>query len=651
MADLGQFALVLALFLAGYGVLADGLGLLRKQRMLLHSGRNALAASWLCLSVAVVMLLIAMVQCDFSLKYVYENCSRDLPFAYRISALWAGSAGSLLFWLWLQSSMAGWVFCRGNASGENFAALARLGCQVVSVFFLVAMIFDRNPFEVAAAAQADGIGLNPLLQHPAMVLHPPLLFMGYAGYIVPCAWALAALAFKDHPAGTPYFSQSRNWMLWAWIYLSIGIALGAWWAYEELGWGGFWAWDPVENASLMPWFTGTALLHCYNRYKPGSALAKWLIVMCVVTYCLCVFGTFLTRYGLVSSVHAFPDPGLGILFFYLIILIGLVTAILFWRKRRHEPAWGKAEALRGDWIKTTTNWLLVLLMFLVFVGTLFPFFSGLVSQNKITLQPEYFTRITGPFGLFLLLLVGICPHLLSFRLARHWRTIGAATVLAVSIGLWAVTRALTLPCLIISGFVGLNLLADLFWPDEWARLKQMGGSRFRKPLRWYGARLSHLGVVLIFCGFAGAGGYDTEEKVALHPKESTTVGNFTIQLEALTMDHADGKITRTAHLAVSRQTKSLRMFSPSLVWHQRRDQTTSEVDVHRSLAGDLYLALLAVDQQKQLINLRVLIKPLINWMWAGCIIMVGGAGLVLLSWYVNKPPVAVSVKPQKIKGT
>ena len=636
MAEFGQFSLSLTLFITGYAIFADILGVSRQEGSLLKSGANALIACWLSLTAAVVVLTIALVQSDFSIAYVVENTSLALPLAYRLSALWAGASGSLLFWLWLQVGFAAWVFCRTHAQTRSFAAVARLACNVITLFFLVSIVFDKNPFELSLTTNLDGMGLNPLLQHPAMVLHPPLLFVGYAAYVIPFCWAFPSMVYGNQPSVSPYFKSTRNWMLWAWIFLSAGIVLGAWWAYEELGWGGYWAWDPVENASLMPWLIGTALLHCFNRYRPFSSQARWLTVLALLTFSLCVFGRFLTKYGLVSSVHTFQDRGLGILFIYLLVVIWVAALILLIRQIKQQSTQPRPAPLAGDNIKELTNWILVILTVVVFVGTLFPFLSGLVSDRQISLKPEYFTKITSLPGLLLVLVIGICPHLLKQRVNKKFRYVMAVITIILSVAFWFHTEALTIPCFIICGFVLLNLIADFFVKDPMVIQGQAEASVFRRPLRWYGARISHLGVALIFIGMAGSGGYEHDKQFSLQPGQAATLQDYEITFQSLTTDQTTDKIIRTAAIAVMKNNEPICQLSPAWVLHTLQEQTTTEVDIARSLGGDLYVALTSIDTKSDLIVLRVLIKPLINWLWIGSVVMVLGALMVLIAWYFKK---------------
>ena len=634
MAELGHFALLLGLFLSGYAVFADLLGAWRKDIGSIESGRNATIASLTCLTVSMVALWLLLVGRDFGVSYVAEHTSKDLPIAYRISALWAGAGGSLLLWLWLQVGFVVLLFCRLDKTKRIFAATARAAVNVVSVL-------DKNPFALSVVAPADGLGLNPLLQHPAMVLHPPTLFIGYAAFAIPFAWAIASLRCHGTQDEFDLFKQARNWILLAWLFLTIGIVLGSWWAYEELGWGGYWAWDPVENSSLMPWLTATALLHCSRMYKPRTSISVWLIILSLATFSLCIFGTFLTRYGLVSSVHAFPEPGLGILFLVLLVIIWIMAALLFWRAHRCSDLILAGSARPGGRFITLNNWILVLLTFVIFVGTLFPFFSGFFTRQKISLKPDYFTNITAPGGLVLLLLLCVCPYIFRYGIRKSWQTIGAVLVAAAALASWLFTHKLPVPFFIICGFAMLNLTGDFI--NRFIKSRGRGNKTVPPlNLRWYGARIVHIGVVLVFIGMAGSGGYDIEKQVALKRNEKIKVAGFDITFNELKADHGSTFTAVTAGLLVHRGDELIAQLHPSQAYYSRSDKRTSEVDIKRTLAYDLYVALTQVDSSKDLINLNVLIKPLINWIWIGSVVSVMGATLVLISFYRRRTTILQS---------
>jgi len=638
MAELGKFALLLGLFVSGYAVLVDLLGAWRKDSGLLRSGCNATIASLLCLTVAMIALWVLLIRGDFGVRYVAEHTSKALPFAYKVSALWAGAAGSLLLWLWLQVGFVAFVFCKSKAAQRTSTGSARAIANLVCVFFFLILIIDKNPFALFVTPAVDGAGLNPLLQHPAMVLHPPTLFIGYAAFAIPFAWSFVSLKHNSTD-GFELFKQIRRWTLLAWLFLTVGIVLGAWWAYEELGWGGYWAWDPVENSSLMPWLTATALLHCCRTYKQKTSIATWMTVLSLVTFSLCIFGTFLTRYGLVSSVHAFPEPGLGILFLVLLVHIWVIAAILFWRKHRYEKISPRAPATSGQRFITLNNWLMVLLTFVIFVGTLFPFFSGLFTDQKISLQSDYFTRITAPGGLALLLLLSICPHLLRHKISRSWRTIGVLLVAVIALAAWILTRKLAPACFIICGYAALGLVVDFLARYVKFRNRSDKQSVPKPNLRWYGARIVHVGVVLAFIGIAGSGGYEIEKNAALRPDDKITVAGFDITFDGLKADHGPNFTAVTAEILVHKGQKLIAKLNPSRAFYHSSQKRTSEVDIRRTLGGDLYVALTGVDNSRDLINLKVLVKPLINWIWIGSIVSVLGTVLVLISYYRRKTTV------------
>jgi cytochrome c-type biogenesis protein CcmF len=636
MAELGRFALLLALFWSGYAIIADLMGAWRKDPGLIKSGRNATIAALACLCASVAVLLILLVKSDFSVTYVIEHSSNALPLAYKISALWAGASGSLLFWLWLQVGIVVIVFCRPKPHEIIFSASARAFSNIVSIFFLIILVMDKNPFAISVVTAEDGSGLNPLLQHPAMAIHPPTLFIGYAAFIIPFAWAIVAMVYDSKESVLPYFHQMRRWILWAWLFLTVGIVLGAWWAYEELGWGGYWAWDPVENASLLPWLTATALLHCSRTYKRNTPIALWLIILSLVSYSLCIFGTFLTRYGLVSSVHAYTEKGLGLLFIALLVIIWLITAVFLWRGFRKKTIQTNASVGPGHKFIIINNWLLVVLTFVILIGTLFPFLSGLVSERQISLKPDYFTKITSPAGLFLVLLLAVCPALLRDGIKKNLRTIGSAVTAVLALAGWFFTKSLAAACFILCAFALINLAADYINRYRKQRGKNQKQSPARINLRWHGTRLVHLGVVLVFIGIAGSGGYDVEEKLAFEQGQQKTVAGFDITYEGLVADHGPNYTTVSANITIHKDGREIAKLTPSQAFYTTQDKSTKEVDIKRTLAYDLYVALEEFDSSTQLINLIVLVKPLINWIWIGSMISMLGTTLVLVALYRRK---------------
>ncbi len=632
MAEFGNFALTLCLFLSGYAFFIDIVGNFRDRPELNKSASNAVIALFGCLTVATIILWALLLGSDFTVEYVAENTSKALPFIYKLSAFWAGAAGSLLLWLWLQTAFTVICFSGTGLHQRNFTANARIIINLVNIFFLLVLIFDKNPFTLTKVKISDGAGLNPLLQHPAMALHPPTLFIGYAAFAIPFAWAFASMKWDNSKGIAPSLRKARIWTLVAWLFLTIGIALGAWWAYEELGWGGYWAWDAVENSSLMPWIMATALLHCFLAYRQNTSIAKWLILLCLGTFSLCIFGTFLTRYGLVSSVHAFPDPGLGILFIILLIIVWIVTGIIALIKYSQDKNKITSIKVKSQIFIVLNNWLFVVIIFVILIGTLFPFLSGLFGRNKIALKPDYFTKIIAPGGLLLLLLLSVCPYLFRYGIKKNWRMIGGVVVVILATSVWIFTDKIAPAALILCGFAFINLMSDFI--NKITRNKDQIKHSF--SLRWYGARIVHLGVVMVFLGIAGSGGYSSEKQVAMNLENKVNVLGYDMTFEGFKADHGPNFTSLRADIKVEKDDKLFIQMHPSQAVYSDSGKHTSEVDIRRSLAGDLYLALNEVDITNNLITLNVLIKPLVDWIWIGCAVSISGTILVLLSFYLRR---------------
>ena len=677
MVELGQFALLLSLFLSSYAIVVDILGSWRRDAGLIKSGRNATISCLACLTVAMAVLWVLLIRSDFSVIYVAENTARLLPIQYKISALWAGSAGSLLLWLWMQVGFVVFVYCMGRSGRSRFSSHARTIANLVSVFFLIVMIYDTNPFATLPKTPADGMGLNPLLQHPAMVLHPPILFVGYAAFMIPFVWAFGWLKHREQVA-TPLLRRARNWALTAWLFLTAGIVLGAWWAYEELGWGGYWAWDPVENSSLMPWITGTALLHCFRTYKERSGISVWAMFLCLLTFSLCVFGRFLTKSGFVTSVHAFPDPGMSRFYIYLLAHVWVIAGVLLIRKfvgigrTRIEPA------LKGHRFIVWGNWLFLLLTLVILVGTLFPrlcqalrWFLSLLMSNppeiaSIELEPSFFTKITSPAGIVMLLLIGLCPHLIRYGIDKGRRVVlGIVSAVAacvmwfvgcfeagaaaresgaeLSAGQWLLSGSPAIPVFILSGFMLVNLVADVIGYEVNLFRRRKAGTGGKHSLRWYGARIVHIGVAIMFIGIAGSGGYGKELEIAMRPGEKVDFEGYELTYDDMSADHGPNFTAVIAAVSVRVDGELITQLKPSQAVYTASGKRVPEIDVRRTLAGDLYMALTGMDVGSGLVNLKIMSKPLINWVWIGSMVMCVGAMMVILALCLPKGAVVANV--------
>src|SRR5437667_654990 len=416
MAELGSFVLLLALALSGYSFLVGLLALARRQpgsERLGETARRAGIASFGAVFLAALVLVVSAFRNDFSIAYIFHHSNRDLPLPYKFATLWSGQEGSLLFWSLLLSGY-GFVLRLRHKTDERLFAHASVVIAAVQVFFLLLLNFPARPFAVMQGTlAADGNGLNPLLQYPEMVIHPPMLYLGYVGFTVPFAFALGALAMK-YP-GEKWIHITRRWTMVTWIFLTCGIFLGAHWAYSVLGWGGYWGWDPVENASLMPWLTGTAFLHSVMMQEKRGMLKVWNMWLIFSTFVLSIFGTFLARSGVVSSVHAFAQSSIGDWFTSFLALTFAVCVFFFVKNRSHLQSEHKLESLVSRESSFLFNNLLLLVAcFTVLWGTLFPVLSEWVQGTKVTVGPPFFNRVNVPVALLLLLFTAIGP-LLAWR--------------------------------------------------------------------------------------------------------------------------------------------------------------------------------------------------------------------------------------------
>src|SRR5664280_2407735 len=438
MPQIGSFALLLALALAAYSFVAGSLALYRKDDRLGETARRAGIACWAAVTVAAVALVIAALGNDFSVAYILHHSNRDLPIAYKFAALWSGQEGSLLFWAWLLSTYALVLRLRYKVDPQ-LTAYASAIIATVQVFFLLLVNFAAHPFGlVSGQIPADGNGLNPLLQYPEMVIHPPMLYLGYVGVTVPFAFALGALIMK-YP-GEKWIHITRRWTMVTWLFLTCGIFLGAHWAYSVLGWGGYWGWDPVENASLMPWLTGTAFLHSVMMQEKRGMMKNWNVWLIFSTFMLTILGTLLTRSGAVSSVHAFAQSAIGAWFYIFITLVFAVCLFTFFFQRDHLKSENKLESLVSrESSFLFNNMILLAACFTVLWGTLFPVLSEYVQGSKVTVGPPFYNRVNIPIGLFLLFLTGIGPLLAwrstSLRSIRRNFILPSIATVATALGL------------------------------------------------------------------------------------------------------------------------------------------------------------------------------------------------------------------------
>jgi len=652
MPQIGSFTLLLALALAVYSFGAGALALYRKDDRLGETARRAGIACWAAVTIAAFALVLAAFGNDFSVAYILHHSNRDLPIAYKFAALWSGQEGSLLLWAWLLSTY-GLVMRLRYKVDPQLTAYASAIVAAVQVFFLLLVNFAAHPFGlVAGTIPPDGNGLNPLLQYPEMVIHPPMLYLGYVGVTAPFAFALGALIMK-YP-GEKWIHITRRWTMVAWLFLTCGIFLGAHWAYAVLGWGGYWGWDPVENASILPWLTMTAFLHSVIMQEKRGMMKMWNMWLIFTTFLLAIFGTFLTRSGVVSSVHAFAQSGIGIWFVWF-LAIAFATCVFFFVRNRETL---KSEHRLDSLVSRESSFLfnnLVLLVscFAVLWGTLFPVLSEWVTGSKVTVGPPFFNRVNVPIGLFLVFLTGVGP-LLAWRqtsldsLRRNflWPTVlGLATAVAlIASGLrpWQDSAYFySLMAISLSVFVFATIVGE-FWRGGRVIARQQHINIFsgmvqitRRNTRRYGGYLVHFGVILIVIGFAGLPfNLDKEQEMGFGDKMQ--IGSYTLVCQSYTQDDKPNYGSEWAVLDVYKRGKKIDTMFPERRFYKASEQTSTIVANRSRPNEDLYLVYTGKNPDTGKPIIKAHVNPLVMWIWIGVFVVGIGTVLALIpNW---KPP-------------
>ena len=650
MAELGSYSLILALALGVYAFVAGIVALARKgdaYDRLGETARRAGIAVFGAVALAAVVLVTATFQNDFSISYILHHSNRDLPIPYKFAVLWSGQEGSLLFWALLLSTY-GLVLRLRHKVDTRLVAFASVVISAVQVFFLLLVNFAANPFAMTIGnLPPDGNGLNPLLQYPEMVIHPPMLYLGYVGFTVPFAFALAALIMK-YP-GEKWIHITRRWTMVTWGFLTVGIFLGAHWAYSVLGWGGYWGWDPVENASLMPWLTGTAFLHSVMMQEKRGMLKVWNVWLIFSTFMLAIFGTFLTRSGVVSSVHAFAQSSIGTWFVSFLALTFAVCLYWFLRNRDHLRSENRLESLVSRESSFLFNNLLLLVAcFTVLWGTLFPVLSEWVQGTKVTVGPPFFNRVNIPVALLLLLLTGVGP-LLAWRktsmesLKRNFRipvlTGLAVGALLVAIGyvkpwteqsefysLMTIVLSVIVATTVISEFVrGGRVIGRHTGQNLFASMVQLT----RRNTRRYGGYIVHFGVIVIMIGFAGSA-FNQDIERELTPGQSMSIGPYTLTMRSNTQDDNANYSSEWAIVDVSKNGKPLTTMYPERRFFKASQQPQSMVALHTTLKEDLYLVYSGINQDTGNPIIKAHLNPLVLWIWIGVHIMIIGTIVALI---------------------
>lgn len=642
MSLLGRALILIALACAVFGVVAALYARRGGGAPWQRSAERAVYTVFAAVTGAVLVFETALLTNDFSFTFVAEYSSRDLPMRFKMTALWASQAGSLLLWLWLFSAMASLaVFLNRHRNRELMPVVVAV-LMSIGAFFAMLLTFATSPFETVIA-ESDGKGLNPLLQNEYMVAHPPILYIGYVGLAIPFAFAIAALVTRRLDTG--WIVSTRRWTVVSWLFLGFGILLGARWAYHELGWGGYWFWDAVENAALMPWLVCTAFLHSIMVQERRGMLKVWNILLVGLSFTLALFGTFLTRSGIVTSIHAFGESTLGPFFLaFIVVIVAGSLVLLFTRLDDLKSTHSLESYISREAVFLYNNLLLVGLAFAVFWGTMFPVLTEAVRGQRITVGPPFFDQVAMPIGIALLVLTGVGP-LIPWRRASRDRLLRAFAVPLVAtvvggLALYAFTdawnsfwggvvftAAVFVAACILGEFVRGTRVRHAAGGVSWAGA--LGGLITRNRRR-YGGYIVHLGVVVLFVGLAGSSAFTTARDVTMAQGDTTTVAGYRFTYEDFSRT-ADSHVRTTALTMGVHDPGGARIatLTPAKNLYLASMQPSTEVSLTTLPTRDLYVALIGLDERGTA-QLSIYVNPLVSWIWFSGVLIV--AGSVIAVW-------------------
>ena len=645
-AALGVLALAFGAGACVVGITSFLLGLRRNNDALLAVGRKCVAVLLVCAVAAVGIMEWALISHDFSIRYVAENNARSTPLLFTITGLWSALAGSILLWVLILSGYIGVTVrhFRKRAS-EPLVIWATIVMLGVALFFFLLVLGPANPFRlVAGGAPLDGRGPNPLLQnHPLMAFHPPMLYLGYVGFTVPFAFAMSSLITGS--IGEGWLADTRRTTLIAWGFLSVGIILGAWWSYEVLGWGGYWAWDPVENASLLPWLTATAFIHSVMVQERRAMLRVWNLSLVIATFCLTILGTFLTRSGVVNSVHAFSQSSIGV---WLLVFLGLCAgsglALIAWRGDRLRAPGRIDSMLSREAAFLGNNLLFVAFAFVVLLGTVFPLIAEAIQGKQLSVGEPYFNRMTVPLGLALLFLMAVAP-------ALPWRAAsGDVLKRRLLLPAWVGTSVMVLTLIFLDRSLptalafGLGAFAiaaikrETFMAVKSSRsadkigwMRATGRTLAGNPRR-YGGLTVHVGVVLIAVAIAGSHTFGTKQEIRLAKGRSAEVAGYTFTYVGSNRSVTGQKTTLSTDIRIAQGGKSLGVYAPSVSTFPNSNQAIGTPSVRTGVLRDIYLTLVSSPNRTGRVTIGVGINPMVVWIWfGGALLAIGTIGALLPS--------------------
>jgi len=644
MAAFGSLTLWIALVVATYAGAASLIGARRGNRRLILSGRAGVYVLAAVLGLSSDALIYSFVTHDYSIKYVHRYSDAASPLFYQITAYWGGLDGSILWWVFLLSVFSAVAVYTNRNRHRDLLPYVVTVLMVIADFFLYVIVFHKNPFDTYLTdIPTAGKGLNPLLQNAYMVVHPPSLYTGFVGMSIPFAFGMAALISGQ--LDDAWIASVRKWTLGAWFFLSMGLTLGMLWAYEELGWGGFWGWDPVENAGFLPWLTATAFLHSIMIQERRGMMKIWNVTLIILTFFLTIFGTFMTRSGIVQSVHAFGQDTQLAWIFTIFMSLTLLVSFGFVIKRLPEL---RARGTFESWLSreaafTLNNWVLLFAAMFIMFATMFPTLSDAIRGERITVGPPFFNQWMVPIGLILLFLTGVGP-LIAWRKASasHLRYQFAFPVAAALVALvlcfvtgmqtsWAATICFSF-CAFVIGTISQEFVRGIA-----IRKKNTGTDAVSATLgmvlrgrRRYGGYVVHVGIVLMFVGFAGTA-YQKESELSVAPGNEAKVGRYTIRFERLAHEEDRQKEMVTGEVTALVDGKVIDHLRPAKwFFHHHESEPTTEVAIRRSPAEDLYVTLGGYDLAEGTANLKVVVNPVVDWIWFGFVLLAIGTAIALI---------------------
>ena len=632
MENLGTLAILLAFCFACYAVIGSVAGKLGRRPFLILSAERAVYCVWVLLTVAASLLVYSLIAGDFRLAYVAEHSNKSMDTPYKFASWWGGQEGSLLLWAWLLSTYTSVLVFQNRRKFREMMPYVTAVLMTTETFFLILISFVEAPFKVLMAGKGivdagDGQGLNPLLQYWTMVIHPPMLYLGYVGFAVPFAFAMGSLITKQ--PGDAWIHTTRRWTLVTWMFQTTGVLLGAGWAYAVLGWGGYWGWDPVENASLLPWITATAFLHSVMMQEKKGMMKVWNMVLVSCTFFLCIFGTFLTRSGVVQSVHAFAQSSLG-RYFIVFLAVG-IAATLYLILNRLDYLKSEAQlesVLSRESSFLFNNLILLASCFAVLWGTLFPVITEAINGEKISVDGPFFNRVNIPIGLFLMLLTGVGPLIAwrkssveSLKRAFFWPSLAGVAVAAGLIAM-GVRHFYALVSFALCTFVAVTVVIEFFKGAIAIRGKE-GQNIFsamveltHRNTRRYGGYLVHMGIVFMFIGFTGKA-FDIDKTVEVNKGQIVRLGAYQLTIGNVDSGKNENYSWDILNVGVTKNGSDLGTLRPERRLYFASRQPTSNVAIRRRLNEDLYLNFAGASNDGEGTVLQSYVFPLVSWIWIG----------------------------------